>query len=771
MMQTTWKKRVAAWLMAAAMTFGLTGCGKGGSSSAGGEANSAPAVSAAGSWREADVTPSQDAHSFGKPVLLEDDSLLLLEKKSDDTISLWSSDDNGTTWQETPTGWREETGASYFGVTSVFPDGGCFVAAIYDGGASRSWKYWAADAGGASLRELTLPESIQTVTDVQPVTGQTALLMGMMRTPATADAPPALLNEDGTMNVMSTWKLDLSTGSCTEVADLAQMFGGSTVSGLAPDPTEAGAFYYISYQASGANLVRCTLDGAANTVFENLPDASLAAFAACSDGDGNFYYASDKGIYRVAKGGDLAELVVDASGTAMQRTNFAPQGLACCADGSFLLSAAEDTPAANGSEDEYLVTPHIYRYYWDASAAAPETDANLTVWSLENNDTVRAAITEFEAQNLGQKVNYQIGTDGGAGREDALSSLNTALLAGSGPDVLILDGMDWEAYRDKGLLADLTGYVDTSALRENLVAPFLDESGAACVLPARFSVPVLCGESDTLSGATTLPALADTLLQFSARPAYDCQSAEYYETLDEPYGLGFISVGQLLDFALASSASELAKNGVDGSAVSAVLEFVSGVGGYYGMDAYGDFVSNGVVTGGSGEATAYSDGGYECFFTHNAAMAWDDMLSPAYVADVLKEEPSFSVVCRPGLADGAFTHRTLAGISASSGAREEAGEFLAVLFGDAVQSSWQQDGMPVRADALEQSLTRNCSGEALDMAKKLIDSLKTPVTMPDDTVYSALLLSANALIEGNTTLEQAKTGVEDALKLYLAEQE
>ena len=49
MMQTTWKKRVAAWLMAAAMTFGLTGCGKGGSSSAGGEANSAPAVSAAGS--------------------------------------------------------------------------------------------------------------------------------------------------------------------------------------------------------------------------------------------------------------------------------------------------------------------------------------------------------------------------------------------------------------------------------------------------------------------------------------------------------------------------------------------------------------------------------------------------------------------------------------------------------------------------------------------------------------------------------------------------
>ena len=43
--------------------------------------------------------------------------------------------------------------------------------------------------------------------------------------------------------------------------------------------------------------------------------------------------------------------------------------------------------------------------------------------------------------------------------------------------------------------------------------------------------------------------------------------------------------------------------------------------------------------------------------------------------------------------------------------------------------------------------------------------------MPDDTVYNALLKNANALIEGTTTLEQARSGVEDALKLYLAEQE
>ena len=40
-------------------------------------------------------------------------------------------------------------------------------------------------------------------------------------------------------------------------------------------------------------------------------------------------------------------------------------------------------------------------------------------------------------------INYEIGMDGdGVTREDALKKLNTKLLSGEGPDVIILDGMD-----------------------------------------------------------------------------------------------------------------------------------------------------------------------------------------------------------------------------------------------------------------------------------------------------------------------------------------
>ena len=212
---------------------------------------------------------------------------------------------------------------------------------------------------------------------------------------------------------------------------------------------------------------------------------------------------------------------------------------------------------------------------------------------------------------------------------------------------------------------------------------------------------------------------------------------------------------------------------MNGEAVAQVLDFVQQVGAYYGMDGYKNLMTNAVVAGDAGgEAVAYGDGGYECFFTHNAAMAWDTMTTPAYVAAARSEGDDYTVALRPGLCEGAFLPKAMAGVSATSANKDEAGQFVAVLFGDAVQSTWQQDGMPVRADALESSINACCKkDETKQNVRQIVDALKTPVTMPDETVSDALLKNATALIEGKTTLDQAQAGVEDALKLYLAEQQ
>ena len=65
--------------------------------------------------------------------------------------------------------------------------------------------------------------------------------------------------------------------------------------------------------------------------------------------------------------------------------------------------------------------------------------------------------------------------------------------------------------------------------------------------------------------------------------------------------MGFVSVEQLLDFALEASAPALVESGVNSSAVGDVLRFAPQVGSYYGMDRYQGLISDGGV--GSSEAS------------------------------------------------------------------------------------------------------------------------------------------------------------------------
>ena len=71
---------------------------------------------------------------------------------------------------------------------------------------------------------------------------------------------------------------------------------------------------------------------------------------------------------------------------------------------------------------------------------------------------MRRLIARFQKQNPDIYVNYQIGLSGedGVTASDALRMLNTEILAGDGPDVLMLDGISVDTYTEKGLLMDLT---------------------------------------------------------------------------------------------------------------------------------------------------------------------------------------------------------------------------------------------------------------------------------------------------------------------------
>lgn len=108
----------------------------------------------------------------------------------------------------------------------------------------------------------------------------------------------------------------------------------------------------------------------------------------------------------------------------------------------------------------------------------------------------------FQRQNPDVHVVYDVALTGADAvtASDALRTLANELLAGKGPDLLVLDGMPIDSYVEKGVLLDLSEPVGgRTASGEWLKAEaesFKTADGRIYAVPARFSVPVILADEE-----------------------------------------------------------------------------------------------------------------------------------------------------------------------------------------------------------------------------------------------------------------------------------
>ena len=107
-----------------------------------------------------------------------------------------------------------------------------------------------------------------------------------------------------------------------------------------------------------------------------------------------------------------------------------------------------------------LNTPTAYRY-------------RNSVYSLEENSGIRQAVVMFQKKYPDIYLTLETGMSGNDGvtRTDALKTLNTEIMAGKGPDILILDGISSETYAEQGMLEDLSGILKEAGLLDNIRYP------------------------------------------------------------------------------------------------------------------------------------------------------------------------------------------------------------------------------------------------------------------------------------------------------------
>ena len=113
-------------------------------------------------------------------------------------------------------------------------------------------------------------------------------------------------------------------------------------------------------------------------------------------------------------------------------------------------------------------------------------------------------------------VNLEIGMtdDNGVTLEDALKTLSTDILAGNGPDVLILDGMPVDSYVEKGILTDISDVVDEVKASDGLVDSIVKDStkdGKIYTIPTRFLVSFITSDQQTVDAGKSTQALADRI--------------------------------------------------------------------------------------------------------------------------------------------------------------------------------------------------------------------------------------------------------------------
>lgn len=501
------------------------------------------------------------------------------------------------------------------------------------------------------------------------------------------------------------------------------------------------------------------------------------------DGDVIYLICQD-GIYAHSFGGGTMEKLMDGTMYAMGDPGNGIYGMLLLPDEAFLV----------------LYGNRIGKLTYDPSLpAVPEKE--LRVFSLTKDDVMQKTASLFMQKYPEVYVNYEtgMGQESGQTAEDAIRALNTAIMAGEGPDVLLLDGLPLESYEEKGLLADLSGVLETAGgtepLFENIAGAFRREDGSICAVPVRFAVPALLGPKEFIKEGG-LDVLTNAVEKLRAKK----------ESGSVMGGISAVGVLKLLSLSSAP-----AWEGEDGRMdEEAVREFLSAAEKIYRLEEEGVteeeqglFEEALYEAHGSGEIDAAApDETWLVMDVSATQMFLDpyrialgkirDEWSMQSMISAQRQTENSAYGMMPGQADHVFLPQTIAGISSSAKEKELAERFLELMLSEKAAAS---TGFSVNCAAHEANVSIHEGDEegiigAIAMAgesgtmktmdlyalneeekkwlKDTILSLKTPY-IGGSVLEEAVLEAGEALLEQETDIDGAMEQIRKKVRLEMAE--
>lgn len=140
------------------------------------------------------------------------------------------------------------------------------------------------------------------------------------------------------------------------------------------------------------------------------------------------------------------------------------------------------------------------------------SNKKLTVYSLYPSEDIEQNIIRFQNTNKSIKVKYEIGVEDKSkvSKSDAINKLNSELMSGNGPDIILLDGISKDYYVKKGLLYDMSPIINKNKcnILSNVYNNSLD-NGKIYAMPLRLEYPAITGSD--IEGINDLNSFAQAV--------------------------------------------------------------------------------------------------------------------------------------------------------------------------------------------------------------------------------------------------------------------
>lgn len=527
-----------------------------------------------------------------------------------------------------------------------------------------------------------------------------------------------------------------------------------------------------------------------------------------SDDDKTFYYSNTTGLYKYVLGENSVEHIIEGSLSSLGDNNVYISSFMVNKDNEFLA-------CANDYSSNESNTSLIHFYFSEDTPKVPENE--ITIYSLYDNYQMRQNIVLYQKAHPDVYIKMESGLTGddAVTESDALRTLNTEIMAGKGPDIILLDGMS-EAYLEQGLLEDISDVIEEynkdGELFENIVDAYKDKDGKIYSVPTKFTMPVIAGKGEYVNSVSDLKTLSEALI----KAASDVESVESDLKYTEMYTPSML----VSTLYYANGLSWLKDDGtINEENIKEFLEETKKV--YeaylatYDQEQYKEYLEN---------IQSYSDESGEdlaLYYVDNyfSPMSLMDEASIKLTTGVIygfdcleqmyslnKENIDISYKLMAGQSSNTFVPKNLIGVNAKSKNKDDAKEFISYLLSEEIQSKDSYDGIPVNKAAFDASTVypyaddfigengepyseeqsigtwgfSSENGESVELKmywptkeyfeefKKQVETLTTPITV-NNIVLNEVAKAFDTYVNGEGSLDDVVKTINDNIDLILAE--